>query len=151
MLFDIIDSWKYIEFCLMSRKGNMQRWLGINHIIHMMMMCIEATLDGHKSMNTRDALCFNQTRSGVAWREKMYSERFFPRFLVRADASSVDLLLYVSGKCWEQSCTLWGWGGLHLSSSKSHQLSMTDFPLSTVDWQEGWLISDELITKTPYW
>ena len=39
--------------------------------------------------------------------------------------------------------TLWGWGGLHLSSSKSDLFSITDTPsLSpTIDWQEDCLVN----------
>ena len=61
---------------------------------------------------------------------------FFSSFLVRDDPNFADLLLCTSGRWGEYTSTLWGWGGLHLSSSKSYQLSIIDKPtlLSIIDW-----------------
>ena len=61
----------------------------------------------------------------------------------------------------ERDLKQWVWGArresnpyficIHLSSSKSYQLSITGTRISTVGWQEPGLINSWLITKTPYW
>jgi hypothetical protein len=67
-----------------------------------------------------------------------FSFWFFPSFLVREDPNLCRcVLLYVSGRCREYSSTLWGWSGLHLSSSKSYLLWTIDNPILVIN---SWLI-----------